>query len=1063
MKSLILAAFSRSRTMVMLFVLILVTGAVSYVSIPKESEPDVQIPIIYVSVTHEGISPEDAERLLIRPLEKELQTIEGIQEMRSRALEGYASVTLYFDAGFNPDTALQDVRDRVDVAKVELPPDSDEPAVHEINVALFPVLTVVLSGTAPERTLLNVAKDLRDRIEALPGVLEADMGGEREEVLEIIVDPSVMETYHLQFEDVFNLLQRNNRLVAAGALDRGAGRMVIKVPGVLEDVEDVLNLPVKVANNTVVTFRDVATVNRTFKDPDGFARVDGQPAVVLEVSKRSGANIIETIEQVQAIVAAESEHWPAGIQFSFMQDKSQHIREMLGDLQNNVIAAIILVMIVVVAALGIRPGVLVGLAIPGSFLAGILVLHLMGLTMNLVVLFALILVVGMLVDGAIVTIELADRKVAQGMDRKTAYAQASIRMAWPVIASTATTLVVFGPLLFWPGIVGEFMSYLPLTVIVTLAASLSMALIFIPVLGGLIGSGNRNGHQVSQAATQQTLESEGADDGFDDPIITPRQTWYIRSLTRLLRHPGKTFVMTVFCLIGTYVAYGAFGKGVEFFPDMEPEFVQVQIQARGDLSVQERDTLVKQVERRLLRMDGVKTVYSRTFGGGKPTKDDVPEDVVGILQMEFIEWSQRDPASVLMAKMRDLTADIPGILIQVRKQQNGPDSGKPVEIQISSRAFEKLAPAIGQVRKIMNELGGFVDVEDNRPLPSIEWRVKVDREQAALYGADVTLLGDAIRMVTNGVQLAEYRPDDADEELDIRLRFPIDERNLERLGQLRVPTKVGQVPIRNFISVEPSQKTGAINRTDGKRVMLIKADVAEGVLPDQQVKRVKAELANVQLDPDVTVEFRGQNEDQGEAATFLIGAFFTALFLMTVILVTQFNSFYQALLVLSAIVFSTAGVLIGLMLTSQPFSIVMGGIAIIALAGIVVNNNIVLIDTYNIYRKRGLDAMDAILLTASLRLRPILLTAGTTVLGLMPMVFAMNIDLIGRDISFGAPSTQWWRQLSSAIAGGLGFATLLTLVLTPCLLMLGSNVGQWWQRRFNPSAVNEEASTPLAE
>ena len=1053
MNAIIDAAFTRTRTVALAFVMIIVMGAVAYVSIPKESEPDIPIPTIYVSMTYEGISPEDSERLLIRPMEKELQSIEGIKEMRAVSAEGYGSVTLEFDAGFDANQALQDVREKVDIAKAELPPDTDEPRVHEVNVALFPVLTVGLSGNVPERTLVTIARNLQDKIEGLGGVLEVDIGGDREELLEIIVDPMVLETYNISFADVLSTVQRNNRLVAAGALETASGRMVLKVPGVIEEVGDVLDLPVKVVGDTVVKFRDVASVRRTYKDPQGFARVGGKPALALEVKKRVGSNIIETIASVREVVTAEQATWPAGVNVSFMQDKSEQIQDMLGDLQNNVIAAIVLVMIVIVAAMGVRPAILVGLAIPGSFLAGILVIYGMGLTLNIVVLFSLILVVGMLVDGAIVTVELADRKMAEGKDRKLAYAEAAKRMAWPIIASTATTLVVFLPLLFWPGIVGEFMKFLPITVVVTLTASLAMALIFIPVLGGIIGRANKDDGRLLAAI-------KAAEDGDLDKITGPAGL-YLSTLKRLLAHPAKVLGLAVAMLIGTNVAFGIFGHGVEFFPDVEPDMAQVQVRARGDLSIKEMDAVVRKVEKRLLAMPYFETVYARTMGaGGPPSQTGSAEDVVGIIQFELTNWRTRLPASEILKEVRARTADIPGVILEVRKQEGGPSAGKPVELLVTSRDPEKMPATVEKLRLLMQQIGGFVDTQDSRPLPGIEWRLKVDREKAARNGADVAVLGDAVTMLTNGIKVAEYRPDDADEEVDIRLRFPLAERNLEQLNRLRVPTGKGQVPIGNFVSFEPAQKTGNLNRTDSRRVITIQADVAEGLLVDDQVRKLKAAVAAADIDRSVTVRFKGQDEDQREAGSFLINAFVIAIFAMTAILLTQFNSFYQTGLVLSAIVFSTAGVMLGLLVTGQPFGIVMCGIGVIALAGIVVNNNIILIDTFNDVKAQGVPAKEAILRTAAQRMRPVLLTSITTVLGLMPMVFGLSIDIIGQDISIGAPSTQWWTQLSSAIAGGLTFATVLTLVLTPCLLMLGENVSVWVRGRRERWAQRPSRTAP---
>ncbi|MEW8264352.1 MAG: efflux RND transporter permease subunit [Candidatus Thiodiazotropha taylori] len=1017
MNNLIDLAFSRSRAVLLSLLFILLAGAMAYNGIPKESEPDIAVPIIYVSMSHEGISPEDAERLLVRPMEKELQSIAGLKEMKSTAGEGHASVQLEFSAGFDSKQALTDVREKVDIAKVKLPDATDEPEVVEVNVALFPVLTVSLSGPIPERSLVNIARDLQDRIEALPGVLEAEIGGDREAVLEVVVDPAIMETYGVEYDELISMVTNNNRLVAAGAMDTGAGRLVLKVPGVIEELDDVLRLPVKVDGDRVITFGEVASIRRSFKDPESFARVDGQPALTLEVKKRVGANIIDTITDVRNVVEAERKHWPAGLNVSYMQDKSDQIREMLSDLQNNILSAIILVMIVIIAALGPRSAVLVGLAIPGSFLAAILVLDSMGFTLNIVVLFSLILVVGMLVDGAIVVIEMADRKMQQGKAPMEAYASAAKRMSWPITASTLTTLAVFAPLLFWPGLVGEFMKYLPITVIIALSASLAMALVFVPVLGGTI---TRRGQSTDTVA-------EGS--------FTQR---YTKLLAMVLHHPAKTLGVALLAMFVAYLSYAQFGKGMEFFPDVEPEFAQIQVHARGDLSVHEKDAIVRQVEQRVLDFAELDSVYARSFNSAQG--QNMAEDVVGVIQLEFIDWDQRRPAAEILEEMRQRTQDIPGIQLEFRKAENGPSGGKPIQIELSSREFERVSKVVSQLRGLMADQGGYVDIEDDRPLPGIDWRLEVDRELAARYGASVSMLGSAVQMITSGIKVTEYRPDDTDDEVDIRIRFPYSERNLGQLDQLKVSTVKGMVPISNFVTLQPAAKSGNLRRVDAQRVITIQADVEEGLLPDTQLKGLQQLIADADLDAMVKICFKGEDEDQREAMNFLMGAFISAIFLMALVLVIQFNSIYQAFLVLSAIVFSTAGVLLGLLITAQPFGVVMVGLGIIALAGIVVNNNIVLIDTYNRLRREGLDSFNAALTTGRRRLRPVFLTAFTTVLGLMPMVLAMNIDLIHRAISFGAPSTQWWTQLASAIAGGLSFATLLTLILTPCLLVLGENL-----------------------
>ncbi|WP_439889260.1 efflux RND transporter permease subunit [Pseudomonas sp. MBLB4123] len=1019
MHSLIAAALDRSRTSLLLLLFLLGGGLAAYVAIPKEANPDVTIPIIYVSVTLEGIAPEDAERLLARPLEQELRSLEGIKEMRSMASEGHASVTLEFDAGFDPRRALADVREKVDSARSKLPDEAEEPTVNEVNVALFPVLSIGLSGPLSEAELVYVARRLKDNIEGIAEVLSVSIGGDREDLLEIVVDPQVLDSYGIDYSELFNLVSRNNRLVAAGSLDTGAGRMSLKVPGVIENLEDVLSMPIKVEGASVVTFADVATIRRTFKDPTGFARINGQPAIVLEVSKRAGANIIATIEQVKVLLAQAQPLLPEGLQVSYIMDQSQQVKSLLDDLLNNVLTAVVLVLILVVASMGPRSALLVGLTIPGAFLSGILLIWVLGFTLNIVVLFSLILVAGMLVDGAIVVSELADRYLHQGQSPRQAWVNAATRMAWPVIASTATTLVVFLPLLFWPGVVGQFMKYLPATVILCLLASLAMALVFLPVLGAVTGG-------QPQPLPQQASRGGRA---------------YRRLLQRLLRRPGLTLLgmLTLIALI--YTGYGRFNHGVEFFPEVEPESAQIWLRARGDLSVQEKDALLQQVEKRLLGMAEVEALYARSLA---QPDGQLGADVIGTLQFQFVDWHARRPAKHILADMAARTVDIPGVVLEFRKQEEGPSGGKPVKLQLSALDQDLAEHWVERLRTEMQRLGGFKDIEDDRALPGIEWRLQVDREAAARFGADVLSVGNAVQMVSNGLKLATYRPEDANDEVDIRVRLPGSWRSLDQLGRLTLNTPNGQVPLGNFVSLQPAPKVGTLRRVDGVRTITLQAELAEGARLDERLLALRQAIG--ELPAEVRLAFAGEDADQREAANFLMTAFVVAVFLMAIILVTQFNSIYQAGLVLSAIVLSTAGVLIGLLVNGQSFGIVMVGMGLIALAGIVVNNNIILIDTYNQLRRQGLAPREAALETGSLRLRPVLLTAVTTILGLMPMVLAVNVDLLAPSLGFGAPSTQWWTQLSSAIAGGLAFATLLTLLLTPCLLVLGAR----FERRTPP-------------
>ncbi len=1022
MMGLIDAAFNRSKVVGLLLVFLLTIGAISYISIPKESNPEIPIPVVYVSTSVDGISPEDSEDVLLGPMEAEFASITGLKEMTATASEGRGSVQLEFEPGFDSDQALDKVREAADRAEGELPSGADL-TVTEINTALFPILTVILSGPVPERTLNALAEDLQDDIESLGGVLEVDVGGKRTELMEVLIDPTVFETYNITFDELIASITNNNQLIAAGAIESEAGRVVLKVPGLIENLEDVMELPILVRGQTVVTFADVATIRRTFEDPTGFARIDGQPALALEIKKRVGANIIETVEEVRAVIDQSQADWPENVQVRYTLDESETVKSMLADLEANVIAAIILVMIVVVYALGLRSSLLVGLAIPGAFLTGVAGLYFMGFTMNIVVLFSLILVVGMLVDGAIVTVELADRYLHEGRTPKEAYAAAAKRMAWPIIASTATTLCVFFPLLFWSGVVGEFMKFLPITVIFTLAASLFMALVFIPVVGGIIGK--RQG-QSAKAKAQLYAAEKG-----DPRKMTGFMGGYVRVLEWSILRPWTTLSLAMMALVASFVAYGHFGNGLTFFPEVEPDYAQVEVRAKDNFSVYEQDALVRQVEARLAGYDEIASVYARSGGSNEGG------DMIGSIQLELEEWDTRRPVTQIAEDIRADMAEIPGIDVQVATDSGGPGGGKPINLEVIGKVQADQETAVNTIITKMEQMGGFIDIVETAPNPGVEWQITVDRSEAARSGANVALLGQAVQLLTRGITVADYRPEDGDGEVDIVVRFPAVDRTLAELESLRVPTSAGLVPISNFVAFTPAPQSGVITRIDQARVITISADVSADVLANDQTIALQSAIETLDLPPSVSVAFGGEAEEQADAMTFLAGAFGSAIGLMFLILLTQFNSFWQAFVVMSAIIFSIAGVLLGLMITGRPFGVVMGGIGVIALAGIVVNNNIVLIDTFNGLKQQGMSSLEAALRTGAQRLRPVVLTSVTTALGLMPMVIGLNINFFTREIVYGAPSTQWWTELSSAIAGGLIFATILTLLVTPAMLMLG--------------------------
>jgi len=1003
-------AIRNARLTLAVMVFFLIAGAFAYQSVPKEAEPDIQIPIIYVSLLYQGISPEDSERLLLRPIESRMKSLSNVKEMRSAAYQGGGYVLVEFNAGADLSTALEDVRAKVQDAKRDLPQGAEEPTVNEVNLSEFPVLVVTLSGNVPERALTVAARELRDRIEEVPGVLEAVLQGARDDLVEIIVDPMKLSSYGMQLSGLIQAVTQNNSLVAAGNLEGAQGRYAVKVPALIETYDDIADLPVVAGPNAVVRAGDLATIRSTFKDAETITRLDGKPAIAIEVKKRTGANLIETVDAVKAVADEFAKTLPEGSVVTYSQDKSTMIRQMLGDLQNHVMIAVILVFIVVLYALSGRASLLIGLAIPTSFLIGILLLALMGFTINMVVLFSLILAVGMLVDDAIIVTEFAERRMLEGMGKEEAYALAAKRMAGPVTAATLTRIAAFSPLLFWPGIVGEFMKYLPLTLIVTLGASMLYALVFTPTLGAMF------------ARAPSEPEHHGKD-GL-----------YMSIVKTAVRFPKTVLVLTVALLVGVQVAYSKWGAGVEFFPDVEPDYGLLYVHARGNLSLAEMDLATRMAEERILGWPGLKSVYTRagkSRGGGS----EVDEDVVGVIQYEFTDWRERKSAKDILSDLREAMAGMPGVDIEVRVPDAGPPTGKPIQVRLSAADPEGLDDKAREVAAMLKTIPGVIDVSDGLPPPGVDWALNVDRAKAAQFGVGPASVGTVVQLVTNGLKLSEYRPAGVDDAVDIRLRLPEDRRTLATLDQLRLETAKGSIPISNFVSRKPEQRTSILNRINGERTIVVQANLTSDVQPAVAQAQVNEKMSQMDL-PGIRWKLAGEDEESKAAADFLTKAFGAAIFLIFIVLLAQFNKFTSVWLVLSCVVMSTIGVFLGLLITRQTFGIVMSGIGVIALAGVVVNNNIVLIDTYDRLRREGWNKMDAVLQTCRERARPVVLTALSAILGVLPIAFGLGLEIFHHETTINAPSTQWWISLSAAIVFGLSFATVLTLVVTPSMLMV---------------------------
>ena len=1021
------------RTVVFLMIIIISTGLLTYINIAKDAEPDIDIPFIYVVVPHQGISPEDSERLIVKPLENQLKTIEGIEEMNGSASNGFGSVLLEFDIKFDKDKALGDVREKVDMVKSKLPQDAEEPVVLEFNMAELPTIVVSLSGDVPDRTLFYHAKRLQTKIESIPGVLEAPVTGDREDLMEILVSPSKLENYNISLMDLIRSITGNNRLVAAGSIDKGQGKFSIKVPAVYESAQDVYNLVIFSSGDGAVTLGDVAEIRKTYKDTESYARVNGKPAVALQVKKRIGENVLEINEKVRIEAQEYIENLSENIEINFTSDNSDYILEMLKSLQAAVTNAIISVMILVIGALGIRSALMVGISIPTSFLMAITLLALSGGYINMMVMFGLLVSVGLLVDGSIVMVEYADRKMAEGLNRLDAYTQSYKRMIWPIISSTATTLAAFLPLILWPGVSGQFMKWMPFMVSLVLVSSLFSALIFIPVMGSIFGKTEKK-------------DITKLNNNFDLKDLTGFTKVYIDILQKLIKTPILTIVSSIGIVVILFNLYVNFNAGARYSVEGDTNQMTVHIIARGNLSPSQKLGIALDVENIVRTVDGIKTT-STLIGGASAEQmimsdGESRSDEIAMMMIELKPVHERRHADILRQEILEKTSLLPGVIVEAYKVERKPESGKDIQIELTSSNNFQLTKVTNSISNKLKTMDGIMEVDDTRSLPGIEWIINVDRELAGKYGVDVSIIGSIVQLVTNGILVDKYRPDDSEDEVDIRVRFPKDYRQLEQFDQLRIPTPEGAIPLSNFVKRVPQQKVTSIERSNGTRILKIRANTmidpvtGKKILPFDKNVEIGNWINDQNFSNEVEIKFAGTNEDGEESAAFLGKAMLGALFLMFIILLTQFNSFYQAAITLSTVVLSTVGALTGLLITGQVFSVIMSGLGIVSLAGIIVNNSIVLIDTFNRLKNDAKSLNEAILHSAAQRLRPIVLTTTTTMVGLTPVALQITIDWFGRSVEVGGLMSAWWVPFSTAVIWGLGFSSLLTLFLIPTLLAL---------------------------
>lgn len=1035
------------RMVIGIMVFAVLGGILALDRLPMDAEPDIPVPFVTVQVVLPGISPEDSERLLVKPMETEIKSIEGVKQINSTAATNVAQITIEFEISHDLDKALTDVIEKVDRARADFPREAREPVIEEVSTSTLPILVVNLWGDAPERELQKRAKEIQSRLESLAEVLEAKISGERIDVLEAIIDPSKSESLNITIDEISLAVSRNNSLVPAGALQTNNGKFNIKVPGLIESNNDLSNIVIRRnQNNSIIRMSDIAKVRNGYKDAQNIARFNKRNSVSLEISKRQGENILETSEKVQELVNSitESPGWPSTINVTYSQSRAEYIEEMVQELSSSIINAVILVFIVCIAALGWRSAVFVGWAIPASFLIAFCLFYIQGETINMMILFGLILSVGVLVDSAIVIVEYADRKMDEGLPRREAFQMAGERMFWPIVSSTATTLVAFVPLLFWETITGKFMSYMPLTMIYVLTASMLMALVFLPTLGSLIGFKPKNNEKSNAALL-------AGKDGDPSKLIGFTGL-YVNFIKKLINYPLMVILgifLLSFLIFQMFISSinGIPPKPIEFFTQTPSDQIFVLARTRGNGTPEQSMNIATLLEDRISEIEGVDSVYTvvgpgAAGQGGEASlnsPDNVPIDATVRVYTELIPFSDRSRSvSDIIEDLEIASSNIPGVLTEITAISQGPPMDKDIGIQISSDNREMLKEVTLLIHNKLASIEGVYDTEDTLPLPGVDWSMEVDRAEAGRLGLDISKIGESLQFVTEGALIGRYRPLNVDDEVDIRLRYPSSSRDLSQLDILRIQTPQGAIPISNVVKRVPKKREDKIQRRDLSPFYLVQGNTQKGYATNKQVELMQDWIKKENIPTGTNIKFLGQAEENTEAGQFAIAAFISILLMMGVILLLQFNSFYHVFLTLSAVIMSVIGVMAGLTFYSY-ISMILVLTGVIALAGIVVNNNIVLIDTYQRLKATGFSSEEAAIRTAAQRLRPVVLTTTTTIIGLMPLVLGWRANIFTGEFStLGSSVSDIWAPISYVLSTGLGFATILTLIVTPVMLAMPS-------------------------
>ena len=1095
-----LALGNRTSALVLLAMVTFI-GIASYLSIPKESSPEITIPMISIATYYPGVAPMDMETLVTRPIEEEVNKIPEVTDLTSTSDQGLSYIIAEFSSDMDMDEAMAKIREKVDLAKPDLPGEVEQPILSEFNFAEFPIMQVNVSGDYDLVQLKEVAEDVQDRLEQIPQILEVRLSGGLEREVRVDVDLEKLKFYNIAFNDVIEAIAAENVTIPGGSIDVGAQEYLIRIDGEFNDPRKIEDVVVLLEAGSPIYVRDVATVDFGFADRTSFARLDGSAVVTLDIIKRTGENIIETSDAVKAAIAGMEPTFPPTTVVKLTSDQSDDIRSMVASLENNIISGLILVVAVLLFFLGVRNSSFVGISIPASMLLSFIVMKVMGISMNMVVLFALILALGMLVDNAIVVVENIYRFREEGYDNKTASIRAVGEVAFPVIGSTATTVAAFTPLLFWPGIVGEFMGYLPKTLIITLTSSLFVALVLVPVLCALfmkldtepsepLAPAARKSLYVIAALVLLAIASANLLSGvliavlaaglvvlhrkvldrlgrwFQDRLLPAVVADYERRLNWALNHrlvvmggAGATFVMTVFL-------FGIFNSGVEFFPEsVPPPTVYASIDVPDGTNPAFLNRLAEDVEAQLREVPGFEDVESMvaTVGGAGMQLMGGSGDATVTVNFTDFEKRRYDVFETIRAMRERLGEGLAGADFRLQAQEMGPPTGKPVNLEIVGEDPEVLRRLAEQVVQILesSEVGARLDgLESDMARGRSELVVDVDREKAALYGLSTFEVGSTIRTA--------FRTGNDEYDIVVRLAEPY-RQNLDALRDLTIMADGGrQIPLPSVATWRVDEGYGSVVRKDLDRVATVSSDVVAGENSHAVLFAVRQTLADFQasLPPGYTLRFTGEQEDMQESQQFLTGAFGLALLLIAFILISQFNSVIKPVIILTSVIMSTVGVLVGLMVFRMPFGIIMTGVGVISLAGVVVNNAIVLVDYVDVLRERdGLDRREALVRAGVTRFRPVMLTAITTVLGLFPLAIGFNFDFIGLftrldpNLFWGGEQAAWWGPMAIAVIVGLMFATVLTLILVPVMYSLVDDASDFFQRHFTRAAREEPPIT----